>query len=96
MHDWMQAVPAAARRLRWLFAFALAATVLQALGWDHTGRAMAAVWRGVWPFLRALWPLLTVAAASLVLAAWPPGRRAELPATGLPRSCAPAKASVRP
>jgi hypothetical protein len=69
-------VPAAAWRLRWLFAVALAATVLQALGWDHTGRAMAAVWRGVWPFLRALWPLFTIAAASLLLAAWPTGRAA--------------------
>jgi hypothetical protein len=76
MHYWRHAVPAAAWRLRWLFAVALAATMLQALGWDHTGLAMAAVWRGVWPFLRALWPLFTIAAASLLLAAWPTGRAA--------------------
>jgi hypothetical protein len=76
MHYWKNAVPAAAWRLRWLFVVALAVTVLQALGWDHTGGAMAAVWRGVWPFLRALWPLLTVAAASLLLAAWPTGKAA--------------------
>jgi hypothetical protein len=76
MYYWKKAVPAAAWRLRWLFAVALAATVLQALGWDHTGRAIAAVWRGVWPFLRALWPLLTAATASLLLAAWPTGQAA--------------------
>jgi DNA-binding NarL/FixJ family response regulator len=41
MHDWMHAVPAAAWRLRWLFAIALVATVLQPLGWDHTVRGAA-------------------------------------------------------
>jgi hypothetical protein len=76
MHDWMHAVPAAAWRLRWLFAIALVATVLQPLGWDHTVHSIAGVWHGLWPLLRFLWPLLTVAAASLVLAAWPTGRAA--------------------
>jgi hypothetical protein len=46
MQDCLHAVRAA-WRLRWLVAFALGVTVLQALGWDYAGGALAAVWRGV-------------------------------------------------
>jgi hypothetical protein len=76
MRAWMGVLRAAAWRLRWLYAVALVATVLQiALGWASIGRALAAgsaaVWRGVSPLVVALWALLVAVAASLFLAAWP-------------------------
>jgi hypothetical protein len=52
MRAWVRRMPDAAWRLRWLYALALIATVLQvALGWPSIGRALAAggaaAWRGV-------------------------------------------------
>jgi len=76
MRAWMRVLRAAAWRLRWLYALALVATVLQvAVGWAPIGRAFAAggaaTWRGVSPLVIGGWALLLAVAASLLLAAWP-------------------------